>query len=207
MQEFRNFLTGQARDGGRPEQEELPRGSQSPEMDVPELSPLPLRRRSRVLRGQTLRRCFPLRLGFFICHFQFATALLNMYTIVFRAGMQASSVQGSVLGSSRMDHSFVVLPRQKIQGPGIPRPRAGNPQSDGNNPSKTMEESFVLVPHAAASMYKNDSATEGGGVHSLAHGEGKSGPFQPNNAGFHSSLAILKRAFDIVTSQLQVTSV
>ncbi|CAA6665861.1 unnamed protein product [Spirodela intermedia] len=122
-----------------------------------------------------------------------------------RSGMQASSVQGSVLGSSRMDHSFVVLPKQKTQGPGVPpRPRVGNQQSEGNQPGRMMEESFVLVPHAAASMYKNESVAEGGSMHSLAHGESPSSPFQSNNTGFHSSITILKRAFDIATSQMQV---
>ncbi|MQL72881.1 hypothetical protein Taro_005205 [Colocasia esculenta] len=122
-----------------------------------------------------------------------------------RSGMQGSSVQGSVLGSSRMDQSFVVLPKQKTQGSGVPsRLRSGNQQSDGTQSGRMMEESFVLVPHAAASMYKNESMSEGGGTHSPAHGESPSSPFQANNTGFHSSITILRRAFDIATSQTQV---
>ncbi|XP_078431622.1 AUTOPHAGY 6 isoform X2 [Wolffia australiana] len=123
-----------------------------------------------------------------------------------RSGMQAASIQGSVLGSSRMDNSFVVLPKQKTQGPGIPpRPRPTNHQHPENShPSRAMEESFVLVPHAAASMYKHDSGAEGGAAHSSALGENPCSPFQSNNGGFHSSITILKRAFDIATSQLQV---
>uniref|UniRef100_A0A1D1Z198 Beclin-1-like protein n=1 Tax=Anthurium amnicola TaxID=1678845 RepID=A0A1D1Z198_9ARAE len=123
-----------------------------------------------------------------------------------RSGMQGSSVQGSVLGSSRMDHSFVVLSKQKPQGPGVPpRPRSGNPQPDGSQSGRAMEESFVLVPHAAAaSMYKNESTSEGGDTHLSSSGQSPSSPFQANTTGFHSSITILKRAFDIATSQTLV---
>ena len=118
--------------------------------------------------------------------------------------MQAS-VQGSVLGSSRMDHSFVVLPKQKAQGHGVPpRPRTGVPQSVGSQSSKAMEESFVVLPPAAASMYNSDCAFEGGGTQLPAPGGSQSSNLHSNTAGFHSSITVLKRAFDIATSQTQV---
>ncbi|XP_058100389.1 beclin-1-like protein isoform X2 [Magnolia sinica] len=121
------------------------------------------------------------------------------------AGMQASSVHGagSVLGSTRMDHSFVVLPKQRSQPHGVPpRPRTGAAQPDASQSGKTMEESFVVLPPAAASMYK--PASEGGGTHLLTPGGSPSGPLQANNSGFHSSITVLKRAFDIATAQTQV---
>ncbi|XP_058100390.1 beclin-1-like protein isoform X3 [Magnolia sinica] len=122
-----------------------------------------------------------------------------------RSGMQASSVHGagSVLGSTRMDHSFVVLPKQRSQPHGVPpRPRTGAAQPDASQSGKTMEESFVVLPPAAASMYK--PASEGGGTHLLTPGGSPSGPLQANNSGFHSSITVLKRAFDIATAQTQV---
>ncbi|XP_010934442.1 beclin-1-like protein isoform X1 [Elaeis guineensis] len=122
-----------------------------------------------------------------------------------RSGMQVSSVQGSVMGSSRMDHSFVVLPKQKAQGHGVPpRPRGGPPHSETSQLTKAMEESFVVLPPAAASMYKGESTSEGGGVQIPAYGENPSNPLQANNGGFHSTITVLKRAFDIATSQTQV---
>lgn len=120
-------------------------------------------------------------------------------------GMQVSSVQGSVMGSSRMDHSFVVLPKQKALGHGVPpRPRGGPPLSETSQLTKAMEESFVVLPPAAASMYKGESTSEGGGVQIPAYGENPSNPLQANNGGFHSTITVLKRAFDIATSQTQV---
>lgn len=120
-------------------------------------------------------------------------------------GIQVSSVQGSMLGSTRMDHSFVVLSKQKAQGHGIPpRPKGGLSQSEGNPSAKGMEESFVVLPHAAASMYSNSSTSEGGGAHLPTPSVSASTPLQTNNSGFHSSITVLKRAFDIVTSQTQV---
>lgn len=119
--------------------------------------------------------------------------------------MQTSSVQGSMLGSTRMDHSFVVLSKQKAQGHGIPpRPKSGLSQSEGNPSAKGMEESFVVLPPAAASMYKSSSTSEGGGDHLPTPSVIASTPLQTNNSGFHSSITVLKRAFDIATSQTQV---
>ncbi|WOK91382.1 beclin-1-like protein [Canna indica] len=121
-----------------------------------------------------------------------------------RSGMQASTVQGSVMGSSRMDHSFVVLSKQKYQGHGVPpRPRNATPQTDSSQSAKAMEESYVVLPPPAASMYKSESMPEGGGAELRAQGGSSSSGLQVNSPGFHSSI-VLKRAFDIATSQTQV---
>lgn len=114
--------------------------------------------------------------------------------------MQGSSIHGanSVLGSTRMDNSFVVLPKQKPQTQGIPpRPRSGLGPPDMSQPGKTMEESFVVV-------YKSESASDGSGTHLPSTEAGSNGPLQPHNSGFHSTITVLKRAFEIATTQTQV---
>lgn len=121
-----------------------------------------------------------------------------------RSGFQ-TSIQGSVMGSSKMDQSFVVLPKQKVQGLGVPpRPRTVNSQNEGSQPSKAMEESFVFLPPPAASMYKSETATERSGSHLPAQGGNQSNPVPANASGFNSTLTILSRAFEIATSQTQV---
>ncbi|XP_050280097.1 beclin-1-like protein isoform X2 [Quercus robur] len=121
-----------------------------------------------------------------------------------RSGMQGSSIHGanSVLGSTRMDNSFVVLPKQKpqqqLQGiPPRPRAGAGPVQPDISQPGKTMEESFVVV-------YKSESASDGGGTQLPSPEGGSNVPLQPHNSGFHSTITLLKRAFEIATTQTQV---
>ncbi|KAJ6850880.1 beclin-1-like protein [Iris pallida] len=122
-----------------------------------------------------------------------------------RSGMQASSVQGSVMGSSRMDHSFVMLPKQRAPGHGVPpRPRSSNPPSEAIHSSNAMDESFVVLPPAAASMYKSDPSSEGGGTQLLAAGGSPRSHPSSNTSGFHSTITVLKRAFDIATAQTQV---
>ncbi|XP_059634365.1 beclin-1-like protein isoform X2 [Cornus florida] len=125
----------------------------------------------------------------------------------FRSGMQDFSVHGagSVLGSTRMDHSFVVLPKQRNQAAGVPpRPRGGAMQPDTSQSGKAMEESFVVLPPPAASVYKCESPIDGGGTHLPSPEGGTGAPMQPNNSGFHSTITVLKRAFDIATTQTQV---
>ncbi|XP_068666050.1 beclin-1-like protein [Aristolochia californica] len=121
-----------------------------------------------------------------------------------RSGIQATSVNGggNVLSFSRMDHSFVVLPKQRSQAHGVPpRPRGGIQSVDN---AKALEESFVVLPPAAASMYKCETGTEGGGSHFPASGGNSNSPLLVNHSGFHSSITVLKRAFDIATTQTQV---
>eukprot|EP01018_Ginkgo_biloba_P000510 Gb_14517 [translate_table: standard] len=157
-----------------------------------------------------------------------------------RSGVQASSIHGagSVLGASRMDHSFVVLPKQRNQTTGFPppRPRASGIQYPGSFPmaggnqlvhrttgppdksspgqaansgsdthgGKAMDESFVVLPSAAASMYRNEPVPEGGGLQSPSSGGNWNNVHQTSNASFNSSVTILKRAFDIASAQTQV---
>lgn len=122
-----------------------------------------------------------------------------------RSGMQGSSVQVSMVGSTRMDHSFVVLSKQKPQGHGIPpRPRSGISPSESNPYAKGMEESFVVLPHATASMYNSGSTSEGSGAHLPTPVVSANTPLQANNSGFHSSITVLKKAFDIAAFQTQV---
>ncbi|XP_076933673.1 beclin-1-like protein isoform X1 [Bidens hawaiensis] len=92
----------------------------------------------------------------------------------------AASVSGS-----RMDQSFVVLPKQR---PGVPpRPTTQS--------LKAMEESFVVLPPPAASVYKSADAT---------HAPSHDAPPRSINSGFHSTITVLKRAFEIATTQTQV---
>ncbi|KAI3952119.1 hypothetical protein MKW92_014895 [Papaver armeniacum] len=123
-----------------------------------------------------------------------------------RAGMQGSSVHGgagSVMASTKMDHSFVVLSKQKnsSQGGVPPRPRGG--PGDNRASGKAMEDSFVVLPPAAASMYNSESGSDGG-AHLPSSGGIPGNHLHPNNSGFHSSITVLKRAFDIATTQTQV---
>ncbi|CAF2175761.1 unnamed protein product [Brassica napus] len=121
------------------------------------------------------------------------------------AAMQGSSIHGanSVLGSTRMDNSFVVLPRHKPQAQGIPpRPRgASSPQPhDATHSGKAMDESFVVV-------YKSESASDSGAAsqNTLSSVEvGQNGPLHSNTSGFNSSINVLNRAFDIARTQTQV---
>nr|XP_023922773.1 beclin-1-like protein isoform X1 [Quercus suber]POE97601.1 beclin-1-like protein [Quercus suber] len=132
----------------------------------------------------------------------YADKFFNDYSS--RSGMQGSSIHGanSVLGSTRMDNSFVVLskqkPQQQLQGiPPRPRAGAGPVQPDISQPGKTMEESFVVV-------YKSESASDGGGTQLPSPEGGSNVPLQPHNSGFHSTITMLKRAFEIATTQTQV---
>lgn len=102
-------------------------------------------------------------------------------------GMQVSSIDGasSVLSSTRMDNSYVVLGQQQ-------------PLTQGNPPScrKAMEDSFVLVR-------TSESTSDGSGTHA-SPGADPNGHLQPHNSGFNSTITLLKRAFDIATTQTQV---
>lgn len=117
-----------------------------------------------------------------------------------RSTMHGSSIHASnsVLGSTRMDNSFVVLPKQRPQSHGVPpRPRGSAAQSEASQSGKAMDESFVVI-------YKSESASDGGGPQIPPPEGGTNGPMQPNNSGFHSTITVLKRAFEIATSQTQV---
>uniref|UniRef100_A0A0E0CYA2 Atg6/beclin coiled-coil domain-containing protein n=1 Tax=Oryza meridionalis TaxID=40149 RepID=A0A0E0CYA2_9ORYZ len=118
-----------------------------------------------------------------------------------------SSVHGSIMGASRMDNSYVVLSKQnKSHGHGIPprSPSAAAPHIEPNQPTRAMEGSYIVLPPAAASIYKT-STSEGGGAQAaqLPPPSINSSSLLPGNS-FHSNVTVLKRAFEIATSQTQV---
>jgi beclin len=122
------------------------------------------------------------------------------------AGMQPSVVQGSVMAASRMDNSYVVLSLQnRSQGPGIPPrpPSASAAHNDLSQSTRAIDGSYIVLPPPAASIYKT-SASEGSGAQQPPPGGNSSSPSPGNNSGFHSSVTVLKRAFEIATSQTQV---
>lgn len=137
----------------------------------------------------------------------YADKFFNDTSSSFRSGMQVSSIHGagSVSGSTRMDHSFVVLPKQRTLAPGTrPRPHSVAVQADANHSGRAMEESYVVLPPPAASVYKYESASDGGGTHLPSPEGGPTSSSHSNNSGFHSTVTVLKRAFDIATTQMQV---
>ncbi|KAJ8540070.1 hypothetical protein K7X08_026459 [Anisodus acutangulus] len=148
------------------------------------------------------------------CHNPLCIAGVDNYADKFfpdscsRSGMQASSIHGagSAIGSSRMEHSYVMLPKQRNQGPGIPpRGRGGFAQPDASQFGRAMEESFVVLPPPAASVYKCEPTSDEAGMNLPSPDGGPpNAPMQPNNSGFHSTITVLKRAFDIATTQIQV---
>lgn len=106
------------------------------------------------------------------------------------AVMQGSLIHGasSVLGSTPMDNSFIVLPNQKPPAQGILPRMPGRP--DAGQPGKAMEESFVVV-------FKSESASDGGGTLAPLSDGGLNSPLQPSNSVFHSTISVLKRAFEV----------
>ncbi|XP_066312322.1 beclin-1-like protein isoform X3 [Miscanthus floridulus] len=105
-----------------------------------------------------------------------------------------------------MDSSYVVLSKNnRSQGLGIPpRPRsAAAPHIEPNQPPKPIEASYIMLPPPAASIYKT-SSSEGVGRQLLPPSVNSSSSMPGNNSGFLSSVTVLKRAFEIATSQTQV---
>ncbi|KMT20317.1 hypothetical protein BVRB_1g003180 isoform A [Beta vulgaris subsp. vulgaris] len=132
---------------------------------------------------------------------------LSIVGVVDSFGLQGSSLQGagSVLASSHMDHSFVVLPKQKSQTPGAsPRPRGGGVQQETSPSGKMMDESFVVLPPAPASVYRSESQADGSGTHAQSVDGSPSNQLNPATSGFHSTITVLKRAFEIATAHTQV---
>lgn len=132
---------------------------------------------------------------------------LSIVGVVDSFGLQGSSLQGSgsVLASTHMDHSFVVLPKQKSQSPGAPPGSRGRGvQPEASLSGKMMDESFVVLPPAPASVYRSESQADGSGTHAQT-GEGSpSTQLNPGTSGFHSTITVLKRAFEVATAQTQV---
>lgn len=121
------------------------------------------------------------------------------------AGMHASAVQGSTMGASRMDSSYVVLSKNnRSQGLGTP-PRlrsAAAPHIEPNQPPRPIEASYIMLP-SPASIYKT-SSSEGVGRQLLPPSVNSSSSMLGNNSEFFSGVTVLKRAFEIATSQTQV---
>lgn len=131
------------------------------------------------------------------------------------AGQQASvHGGGSVFAGSRMDHSYVVLPKQGRQTAGFPppRPRSGIPYpmpgaqpphqqpalpGDREGPTgRAMDGSFVVLPSSAASMYRVEPSDGAAGHHGAQQ--------HTNNASFNATVNVLNRVFDIASAQTQV---
>ncbi|CAM8901896.1 unnamed protein product [Rhodiola kirilowii] len=77
-------------------------------------------------------------------------------------------------------------------------------QPDSNHSHKTMEESYVVLPPPAASVYKTEFGSDGNVPHSASSEGGLGGALQSNSSGFSSNLILLKRAFDVAASQTQI---
>ncbi|KAG0570802.1 hypothetical protein KC19_6G188400 [Ceratodon purpureus] len=125
-----------------------------------------------------------------------------------------------------MDQSFVVLPKQGGPKPGFPppRPRTGGihyptpgatPAAGAHPPHPTvntadthggraMDESFVVLPSAAASMYTFEPPAEAAMGHMGGTGGGHTGGQHTSNASFNATVNVLTRAFEIASSQTQV---
>uniref|UniRef100_A0A7I4A2P3 Beclin-1-like protein n=1 Tax=Physcomitrium patens TaxID=3218 RepID=A0A7I4A2P3_PHYPA len=137
-----------------------------------------------------------------------------------RSGAQASvHGSGSVFSGSRMDHSFVVLPKQGGPKPAFPppRPRTGgihyptpgvsaysshtSANINDTHGGRAMDESFVVLPSA-------ESIFEAPGDTSMVHMGGTSGGNSAgqhtSNASFNASVNVLSRAFEIASTQTQV---
>ncbi|CAM8904730.1 unnamed protein product [Rhodiola kirilowii] len=67
-----------------------------------------------------------------------------------------------------------------------------------------MEESYVVLPPPAASVYKTEFGSDGNVPHSASSEGGLGGALQSNSSGFSSNLILLKRAFDVAASQTQI---
>jgi hypothetical protein len=85
------------------------------------------------------------------------------------------------------------------------QPAANVNESHGG---RAMDESFVVLPSAAASMYKVEVPVEGGGMSHAGGAGGGGGGGQTgqhtNNASFNATVHVLTRVFEIASNQTQV---
>lgn len=99
-----------------------------------------------------------------------------------------------------MDHS----PKKKMQTPGTAsRPHSGGVQPEASPSGKMMEGSFALLPSAPVSVDGSESQAGGDG-YAQSVGDSPSSQLSQNTSGFHSTVTVLKRAFDIAAAQTQV---
>jgi len=71
---------------------------------------------------------------------------------------------------------------------------------------RAMDESFVVLPSAAASMYTLEPSGEAATAHMGGIGGGHASGQHTSNASFNATVNVLTRAFEIATSQTQVSS-
>lgn len=118
--------------------------------------------------------------------------------------MLASAVQGSIMGTSRMDNSYVVLSKNRSKSLGISQrpPSSASPHFEPNQPTRPMECSYIMLPPPTASIYKASSSEDAAQLLPPSVNSSSSSP--KNNSGFFSSVTVLTRAFEIATSQAQV---
>ena len=141
-----------------------------------------------------------------------------------------SSTHGAP-GNERMDHSFVILQKNRVQNPSFPPPRPRPPSNAPNMitsnqlphhnqqnpgegvPLRSLDESFVVLPSSAASMYRfepTSTISEGLGIHhstgvGVEEGSSIVNPVNSTfNATFNANIHVLTRVFDIASSQSQV---
>ncbi|RAL38735.1 hypothetical protein DM860_002713 [Cuscuta australis] len=128
------------------------------------------------------------------------------------SGMHASSIHGaaSIIGrSTRMENSFVVLPKQGNHHGQVVRPRtqevATNHPPDSSQFGRAgMEESFVVLPPPAASVYHQCAIASDGAAGTNQDDPTSGVPIHPSNPCFHSTITMLNRAFEIATTQTQI---
>nr|CAB3473911.1 unnamed protein product [Digitaria exilis] len=122
------------------------------------------------------------------------------------SGMLASSVQGSIMGTSRMDNSYVVVLSKKNRSKSLgisQRPlSSASPHVEPNQPTRPMECSYIMLPPPTASIYKASSSEDAAQLLPPIVNSSSSSP--QNSSGLFSSVTVLKRAFEIATSQAQV---
>lgn len=69
---------------------------------------------------------------------------------------------------------------------------------------RAMDESFVVLPSAAASMYTFEPPSEAAMGHMGGTGGGNTSGQHTSNASFNATVNVLTRAFEIASSQTQV---
>lgn len=90
----------------------------------------------------------------------------------------------------------------------IPAAGAPPPQLNEAHGGRAMDESFVVLPSAAASMYTFEPPGEAATGHmgGVGGGHAHSGGPHTSNASFNATVNVLTRAFEIASTQTQVSS-
>jgi hypothetical protein len=101
-----------------------------------------------------------------------------------------------------------VSPAERLGGYTGPGATSGSIGGGDSHGGRALDESFVVLPSAAASMYKADTSGDGGGGGhpSGSPGGGTGNAHHSSNAGFNATVHVLKRVFEIASAQTQVRS-